>query len=115
MTCGLALHELETLLTADIDSAETLRGIQRRMILYFNRTISSIFLHTFIRAGLFLNLQVTQFMIHRAVMLRVINNVKMDWLSLVSIMVTVLTTLLFDPYQLYVTLRSWCRVRSATR
>jgi len=122
MTCALPRFELtrllDTVLDAErlvvIDSAQ-MSNIQRRMILDLEGTMRSIRNHTLTRAGLILNLQVSQFMLHRVVMLKAIGTIRMDTLSLVSISLTLLTTLMFDPFQLLRTWRDVARVRKVTR
>lgn len=87
--------------------------MQRRMILNLEMTQRSILLHTFVRAGLILNLQVTQFMLHRAVMHKAVGNIEFAKLSYFSIVVSLVTTLVFDPYQLYLTCKYFVRVERA--
>merc|ERR1712194_13477 len=68
----------------------------RRMILVLEAALRQTLYHTVMRGGLILNLQVTQFMLHRAVMLRNTNTIMMDHLALCSILFTVGSTFLFD-------------------
>lgn len=115
MTTTASLHELEQMLDADIGDAKTMISVQRRMIIVFHGTIRSTLQHTVLKAGLMLNLQVTQFMLHRAVLLKSENEIPMDWLAFVSMMLTMVPTLLFDPYQVAVALWNARRVVHAKR
>lgn len=94
---------------------DNLSRMQRRMILVLESTLRQTLYHTFAKGAIILNVQVTQFMLHRPIMLKFTSNIYLDKGSLASILVTGGTTLVFDPIQLASTLRKFYQVEAALK
>ncbi|CAK0862448.1 unnamed protein product [Prorocentrum cordatum] len=105
--------------SGNIDEKETKRKfvqMQRRLILVLEAALRQTYGHTVMRGGVILNLQVTQFYLHRAVMLHTMNTIYMDHPTLYSILFTVGSVVVFDlMIQLRQALHMYCQVMGTIR
>ncbi|CAK0852160.1 unnamed protein product [Prorocentrum cordatum] len=100
--------------SGNIDEPQTKKKfvqMQRRLILVLEAALRQTYGHTVMRGGVILNLQVTQFYLHRAVMLHTMNTIYMDHPTLYSILFTVGSVVVFDlMIQLRQALHMYCQV-----
>ncbi|CAK0805013.1 unnamed protein product [Prorocentrum cordatum] len=118
MSTGLEKFRREVV-SVNIDDEQTKRTfiqMQRRLILVLEAALRQTYGHTVMRGGVILNLQVTQFYLHRAVMLHTMNTIYMDHPTLYSILFTVGSVVVFDlMLQLRQALQMYCQVMRTIR